>query len=817
MIFMDCIRAFYLFIVVAVFLTTGVDSSRAATGDALGMGLATSDAAASSMAQRPAADLLEPIDSKFRAAPVPMLVSGNPTTPPPLVGTWGPMDVTSDENGVSTGITNSQNTNSCFTPGDISSIEITPKANGEYHGRELWKYVSTCANSGYFPAAYRVLEDQNGYQYLKRCAINYEGPQPTIAENGDFQPDGATCRNFYRSFPTGGQVSSVASLGDSYSSGEGLLAQNGASYDCGTDLISRNYYEDTTLGFGLPWVSGYHCDLRTGSKSKPSDLASRPQRVYRNLCHRTSLAYPNQIRERLGVNAVDALFAACSGATTFSITDVAQHPNSPFGVHGGQPQAQTLEDFSSTRTDDGDPDLITIGIGGNDAKFGEIIKQCMLRDCVADPLFAQGVVSTIQTDVYRRVRLVLRNIRESHPTSIVTAFGYPSIIGDPADSCIGVDIGPWEIDESERSWLKFSVIPLLNDSIRDAARAVGVKFIDITSATSGHEVCQADPWINGIRLGQGEDWSPIATESFHLNQYGHDAIASFFMSRFTSGTRLQFGNPFPAPTDHPEPLPLIKVGTVVASATRACGSDCLQPTACVQACSVTVTLNGFSPNTRLKVTLHSDPVDLGYVDTDEAGNASTEFTLPSGVNPGVHSIQISGAQGDVSQFGADFVEVFVTEPPPRFVVPEPDPEPDPLPPSEPPWTPSFPLPPLPPPQPPSSSGLNFTEIVVDSRTLKVSRRRETRIALRCPQWLTDCLGVLKLSAETKSKKRRASRITLGSKAYDVRKGQKVSLRLKVSRKAFALIRARSLTRGTITTVSNGVTRTQKVRMRVARN
>ena len=57
--------------------------------------------------------------------------------------------------------------------------------------------------------------------------------------------------------------------------------------------------------------------------------------------------------------------------------------------------------------------------------------------------------------------------------------------------------------------------------------------------------------------------------------------------------------------------------------------------------SVTVNLSGFAPNETVKLTLHSDPIELGTIKVDAAGSAAFTFTVPQ-VDPGKHTVVALG-------------------------------------------------------------------------------------------------------------------------------------------------------------------------------
>lgn len=331
----------------------------------------------------------------------------------------------------------------------------------------------------------------------------------------------------------------MIAFGDSYSSGQGLLEEVGLSYNCGTDMKKARYRKDTTVLAKYFWTST-DCDTRTLSSVQPSNLYRRGIAVHENMCHRHGRAYPNQLRSTFSVASKNFLFLACSGATTEHVgllkKKVAQYPNSPANVHGGKTQVNTATPFASG----GEPDLVTIGIGGNDAGFDEIIERCLRGDCL-DPVFQSGAMAQINGTTFHRLAETFNKLRTRYPYASVLAFGYPRVIGDPDKPCGKVDIrGVATISRDELEWLKSAVEPALNSAVSDAAAHSGVAYIDIQAATRGHELCSDtdDRWINGIVPGDDIDAGPldrIAFESFHPNQKAHDAIARYFVDHYTDG------------------------------------------------------------------------------------------------------------------------------------------------------------------------------------------------------------------------------------------------------------------------------------------
>jgi lysophospholipase L1-like esterase len=509
----------------------------------------------------------------------------------------------------------------------------------------------------YFDAAGSLVGSTRAQSYgINHIEIPYRGVASFTVKAVSTEIAGFAIDNLLvRRAAVGVQPLRMAELGDSYSSGEGLLREKDLHYDCGTDLHGDWYREGTThLAFSPIWEQG-DCQTATGSERAPRDLLRRRRVHYENLCHRNGRAYPNQIRERLGVQGINSIFVACSGAETKNVGagvgPEAQYPDSPPGVHGGEPQLETVQNFAAAG---GPPELITIGIGGNDAGFGKIVERCIVGSC-ANPDFVSRTISTINGTMFRNVRTTLETLRADFPAATIVAFGYPSVIDDPGHWCKGF----LTIGADERSWLKYSVLPTVNDAIKDAAAEAGVVFADITPATTGHGVCSPDEWINGARLGD-DSWYGKGKESFHPNQKGHDAITTYFIDHYTDGAgHLLVKNPDPAPPIRPDTGPEIRLGSLDAGAAKNCGANCLQPAACVQTCSIHVHGDGYAPGVAMAAVLQSSPVSLGQVVTDPTGAVDAWFRLPRKIEPGLHSVILDGVAPDgTSQEGIQIFRVF---------------------------------------------------------------------------------------------------------------------------------------------------------------
>ncbi len=493
----------------------------------------------------------------------------------------------------------------------------------------------------YFDIGGNLVGSTRAQQYgINEVDVAYRGVASFKVRAVEYEAAGFTIDNLIvRTGAVGLKPTRMAMFGDSYSSGEGLIPEAGLTYDCGTDLHAGRYREGTTMPLSAFFWDDDFCQTPGGSRKAPDDLRKRPWVPYENLCHRHGRAYPNQLRERFQIPAQSAIFVACSGATTENVgypgvgkTQFEQP--SPYGVHGGLTQTATVAEFAQG----GHPDLITIGIGGNDAGFGDIIGECMWSTCT-EPDFANRTLATIYGATYTKVRLTLANLRSTYPGATIVAFGYPSIVDDPAQACVP-RVGP-----DEMAWVKNVVLPSINETIKDASASAGVAYADITRATVGHGVCSSDRWINSIRWGN-DKYGVVGNESLHPNQRGHDAIANYFTDHYTDAGRLLLTNPAPGNPIRPPAGAGIIIGDLKAGAVGKCGAACLQPAACIQTCNLNLRGAGFAPGVTMGVTLQSDPVSLGLVTTDPAGNFEAGYKLPKGLEPGIHTVTLDGIAAD---------------------------------------------------------------------------------------------------------------------------------------------------------------------------
>jgi lysophospholipase L1-like esterase len=398
-----------------------------------------------------------------------------------------------------------------------------------------------------------------------------------------------------------GDIRSYAALGDSYSSGEGLIF--------------------------------YHPDSDTEE----------------NRCHRSNGAYPNLVTgsdssiplaQRNGVDpSVNFQFIACSGAETENISS------------GGPPkwteEAQLDQDAVTS-----DTDLVTITIGGNDAEFRDVLKWCSLKviDCLSPdfrpfenrPLSEWLIdkINSLETDLTQ----TFSDIRTAAPNAIVAALGYPRLFSNTAaeQNCFGLQNPFLDYSSEEQDYLNNRAVQL--GEVMDAsATAAGVPYLGVVERFTNHEVCgDGGEWINGPSL-------PL-DRSFHPNYQGHVAYASAvneylatgIQEPASEGTRTAAG---------PPPVVTGSFGDLEvrpASGTAAlCASDSLAFSPGTQ---LDVVGNGFEPGSQVRFRFFDSSGDGPLLTEDLtaslSGTIETALTTPESSEVRMFGVEAKGRGRD---------------------------------------------------------------------------------------------------------------------------------------------------------------------------
>jgi lysophospholipase L1-like esterase len=193
-------------------------------------------------------------------------------------------------------------------------------------------------------------------------------------------------------------------------------------------------------------------------------------------CKISSNAYP-----QLWANEHDPSvfqFAACAGAVTSDVVANQVSALSP------------------------DTELVTISIGGNDAGFADVMRECILwsdEDCASRNQEAQIFA---QQELPGRLDQVYAEIRNRAPAARVIVMGYPDIY-HPNGNCTS------GLSETKRSAINSSA-DVLAAVISHHAAMAGFEFVDARTVFDGHEICDPnnDWWLNGVTAPTDESFHP---------------------------------------------------------------------------------------------------------------------------------------------------------------------------------------------------------------------------------------------------------------------------------------------------------------------
>jgi lysophospholipase L1-like esterase len=284
--------------------------------------------------------------------------------------------------------------------------------------------------------------------------------------------------------------------------------------DCrpGADLADdRRYYalgDSYSSGFGVaPYETGTHND------AGPND------------CQRSEKAYAKLIAGELGL---DLSFHACQGAVT-------KHFYSARNATWGEaPQLDYLA---------ADAGLVTFTIGGNDAKFTDVLAECILgfellpfNTCHNDEKVTRPVReafarldnrATSPADVYPYDRID-KDVRTRTPYATRVAVGYPHFYSAEGSDRTFLPGGRCEgVKKADQRWV-VEKIDELNDIIKRNALRNGFRFADPSPLFAGHELCSG-----------GEEWifPLLSAGRMHPTADGHEAIADAILAAIPADER----------------------------------------------------------------------------------------------------------------------------------------------------------------------------------------------------------------------------------------------------------------------------------------
>ncbi len=339
------------------------------------------------------------------------------------------------------------------------------------------------------------------------------------------------CTKAYAETPEGVQI--MVSLGDSYSSGEGI----------------EPFYDQ---------------ELSTSQKVQSPDW----------LAHRSKMSWPGMLTlPTLSGTMADNkdtywYFGAVSGATTRNLlkSQDKTYNKDTGSIAGSLLLAPQLDYFKLVGKDE--TDYVTLTLGGNDADFVGIIKQAAMScvyletNTLADQInyklnnfYNPGGIGSNLNKAYHDIK------ENAGDNAQIIVAGYPQLLDTEGAKWIfktvaalpvlplgGVNtvygmIGEQayqsaaEIVNAGVSYFNKAIESIVNDCQKEG---MNISFVSVEDAFKGHEAFSKEPYINGILFVQGEDicdyifssaYNPISSYSIHPNDFGARVYAKCVQER----------------------------------------------------------------------------------------------------------------------------------------------------------------------------------------------------------------------------------------------------------------------------------------------
>ena len=194
----------------------------------------------------------------------------------------------------------------------------------------------------------------------------------------------------------------------------------------------------------------------------------------------------------------------------------------------------------SQHTELTDADVVTITIGGNDAFFIDVIKECrkFTNQCHWDfypkygDTFGNLVPKWIEFLRHQsKLPLAFDTIRSMAPNADIYVLRYPPLLAEISEVYYDVLSCEFTVQEAKRirEWteqlncvIEEEVIKMEDDKFF---------FVPVSEEFAGHEIGSAGvPWINAVRF------IPTMMDSFHPNSAGHKAFAKALQKRIDNKT-----------------------------------------------------------------------------------------------------------------------------------------------------------------------------------------------------------------------------------------------------------------------------------------
>lgn len=399
-------------------------------------------------------------------------------------------------------------------------------------------------------------------------------------------------------------------LGDSYSSGEGDVYAGD----------SRHYILDTGVRGGChlssrsyPFILQLYWNIENGLARSVACSGAEAMSDYAG----NSARYLGQGGRLVRLSARQREKAAANALSTF--------------IPGTVPQLEFVKKYR--------PAVLTLTGGGNDVGFAEVLRYCAApaweglfvddtcRYAKEKKAYAE-LVNSIRSQ-YGTVRRLVHKIQVTSPLTKIYIIGYPQFIAQPMITC---SFNAAALNGSERQMIR-EMVTEMNNVLWRAAEDSGATFIDIENSLDGGQLCQGGKYITGLHdLGLEKIRKDDLQEVFHPNAKGHLLMAKAIYQQIPDVYADAKGHSRNAL--HGSEYEAAQVSRRINMTKDRATSGGALP--------VRIGSHTFQPGSKVTITAHSRPTELGSFAVNNDGGLSIDIMLPSSVRPGRHVLVVEG-------------------------------------------------------------------------------------------------------------------------------------------------------------------------------
>lgn len=256
------------------------------------------------------------------------------------------------------------------------------------------------------------------------------------------------------------------------------------------------------LALGLAILPSVHTSAISGNYATLGDSIAAGAGLSSPMttCGQSPQAYPYSVAASTGLRLSHL---ACTGAKADE------------GIYDSQQRnSETLPAQLDQAFSTGTPELITLTVGANDARWTQFIRQCYYIRCGYS--VDTGRFNAYLVDLKLELNVIMAKIHSlsggDPPQVIVTGYYNPF----SSRSCSDTE----NLTSSEISWLRARANGL-NTAIRGTVGKYSyASYAPVSFA--GHEICTADSWVQG----------PADPMPFHPTEAGQQAIAKSVLSKY---------------------------------------------------------------------------------------------------------------------------------------------------------------------------------------------------------------------------------------------------------------------------------------------